>query len=217
MTLITKLPNCKSYHQKVIIMSKINKRTQNSTNTYIGELFNAHSKLNVVRLDLSYKKEVAENITTKEVKQHLNRLLNNRRHNKTVFGECVGHIVKLENGVDKGLHIHSLLFFDGHKINSGTYRASQIGEYWKYTITKGNGLYHNCNADESKYTNFGVGMINHFDTAKRNILTNMVTPYFAKEDQSVNDGLLPSERTFFKGIVTKEKSNAGRPRKEPNI
>jgi hypothetical protein len=196
-------------------MSKINKRTKNSTDTYIEELFDTYSKLNVIRLDLSYKKEVAENITTKEAKQDLNRLLNNRRHNKTVFGDCVGYIVKLENGVDKGLHFHVLLAFDGHKIDNGTYKGSQIGGVWEDTITNGKGLHYNCNADESKYTNFGVGMINHFDTDKRHILTNMVTPYFAKEDQKVNEGTSPRERTFFKGIVTKQKSNAGRPRKEP--
>jgi hypothetical protein len=199
-------------------MRKINKRTQKNIDAYIGELFDTYSKLNVVRLDLSYKMETAENITTKEVKQDLNRLLNNRRHNKTVFGECVGHIVKLENGDETNAnHLHAMLFFNGHKKDNGTYKAFQIGKYWEDTITNGNGTHHSCNADESKYKHFGVGMINHFDTDKRNILTTMVTTYFAKEEQKVNDGSEPSQRTLFKGIVTKKKSNAGRPRKEPNI
>ncbi|MFZ4860392.1 MAG: hypothetical protein ACOYL3_28880 [Desulfuromonadaceae bacterium] len=196
-------------------MKKINKRIQNSTDVYFGELFDTYSKLNVIRLDLSYKKEIAENITTKEVKQDLNRLLNNRRHNQTVFGDCVGHLCKLEKGEDKGNHLHSMFFFDGHKIENDGYKASQIGKYWVDNITNGNGLHHSCNADKSKYKHVGVGMINHFDTEKRNILTNMVASYFAKEEQQVNSDTSAKERTFFKGIVTKQKSNAGRPRKEP--
>jgi hypothetical protein len=199
-------------------MREINKRVQNSTDTYVEKLFDTYSKLNVIRLDLGYKKEVAENVTPKEVKQDLNRLLNNRRHNITVFGDCVGYIVKLEKGeVKKANHLHSLFVFDGHKIYNDTYKASQIGKYWEDTITNGKGTHHSCNADKSKYTHVGVGSINHFDTHKRNILTSLVTSYFAKEEQKVNDGSSPSERTLFKGNVTKQKSNAGRPRKDPNI
>lgn len=197
-------------------MRKINKRTQNSTDTYVEKLFDTYSKINVIRLDLRYKKEIAENITPKEVKQDLNRLLNNRRHNKTVFGECVGHLCKLEKGEEeKGNHLHTIFFFNGHKIDNDYYKASQIGKYWEDTVTNGKGTHHSCNAAKSKYRHFGVGMINHFDTDKRHILTNMVTSYFAKEEQKVNDGSSPKERTLFKGIVTKQKSNAGRPRNEP--
>lgn len=180
---------------------------------YVEELFDTHSRLNVVRLDLSYKKEIADKISTKEVKQDLKNLLNNRRHNETIFGECVGHICKLEKGKEKGNHLHSLFFFNGHKIENDAYKASQIGKYWEDTITNGKGLHHNCNADKAKYTFFGVGMINHFDTEKRDILTNFVTSYLAKDEQKANDGSSQRERTFFKGIVTKQKSNAGRPRK----
>ena len=50
-------------------MRKINNRIQSSTDSYVEELFDAYSKLNVIRLDLSYKKEIAENITPKEVKK----------------------------------------------------------------------------------------------------------------------------------------------------
>lgn len=197
-------------------MRKINNRIQSSTDSYVEELFDAYSKLNVIRLDLSYKKEIAENITPKEVKKDLSKLLNNRRHNKTVFGECVGHICKLEKGEEaKGNHLHTIFFFNGHKINNDSYKASQIGNYWEDTITNGKGTHHSCNTDKSKYTHVGIGKINHFDTDKRNILTTMVTSYFAKEEQKVNDGSSPKERTLFKGIVTKQKSNAGRPRKEP--
>ena len=194
-------------------MIKINKRTQSSMDNYVEGLFDTYSKLNVIRLDLSYNKEISKDITTNEVKQDLKRLLNNRRHNETIFGECVGHICKLEKGEEKGNHLHSLFFFNGHKIENDAYKASQIGKYWEETITDGKGMHHNCNANKSKYTHFGVGMINHFDTEKREILTNFVTPYLAKDEQDANDGSSGKERTFFKGIVTKQKSNAGRPRK----
>lgn len=198
-------------------MRKINKRTQSSMDNYVEELFDTYSKLNVIRIELSYNKKISKDITTKEVRQDLKRLLNNRRHNETIFGECVGHICKLEKGEEKGNHLHSLFFFNGHKIKNDVYKASQIGKYWKDNITNGKGLDHNCNAEKAGYTFYGVGMINHFDTDKRNILTNLVTSYFAKDEQKANDGSSQRERTFFKGIVTKQKSNAGRPRKEPNI
>ena len=195
-------------------MKIIDKRTKDSSDNYINKLFDTYAKLNVVRLDLSYKKELAQDISIKEVKKDLKRLLDNRRHNEAIFGENVGHICKLEKGEVKGPHLHTLFFFDGHKVEKDVYKASQIGKYWESSITDGKGLYRNCNANKKeKYKYLGIGSISHFDTDKRDILTNMVASYFAEEKQQVNDGSSASERTFFKGVVTKQKSNAGRPRK----
>lgn len=194
--------------------SRNSKRMVESTTTYLDQLLENHSKIQVVRLDLGYTKEHASQASLEEINQDLKHLLNNRRTKPTVFENMIGYIAKREFTEDKGPHIHSLFIYDGQKIIKDAFKGDQIGEYWNKTITDGKGIYHNCNREKDKYPECALGMIDHSDAAKRTVLKEKAVAYLCKEEQSVapikQSG---NEHSFTRGILPRKKSTAGRPRK----
>ena len=84
---------------------------------------------------------------------------NNWRGKSTLFANLKGYIWKLEWGPGKGIHYHLIFFFDGSQVLKDAYLAQQIGKYWTEVITKGSGLYWNCNASKDQYRELGIGVI----------------------------------------------------------
>ena len=190
---------------------KTNQRLE-STKKYIDDLSKNYSRLNIVRVDLGYKKEHKDNVTLEEANKNFKTMLNNKRSKPTIFDGMVGYVAKKELGEDKGVHIHMLAIYDGQKVREDITKGTQIGEYWNDNITKGNGVFHNCN--QNNYKDYkAVGIIEHNDKNKRKILDEKVLTYLCKDLQSV-DSLKTNtkDRTFTRGIAPKHKSNAGRPR-----
>lgn len=193
--------------------SRNSQRMIESTTTYIDDLFDIYSKMQFIRLDLSYTKEHAREASLEEINEDLTHLLNNRRTKPSIFKNMVGHIFKKEFTEDKGPHIHSLFIFDGQKVSKDEFIGEQIGKYWKNEITDGKGIYHNCNREKGRYAVCALGMIDHTDETKRTALKEKAIAYLCKEEQSV-DPIKQSgnERSFSRGIAPRKTSNAGRPR-----
>ncbi len=193
--------------------TKNNKNMVDSTTTYIDQLLENHSKIQVIRLDLSYTKEHAREASLEEINQDLKHLLNNRRTKPSIFENMIGYIAKKEHTKEKGPHIHTVFIYDGQKVSKDAYKGDQIGAYWKNEITNGKGIYHNCNREKAKYAECALGMIDHTDEAKRTVLKEKAIAYLCKEEQSI-DSIKQSgnERSFTRGIAPRKKSNAGRPR-----
>lgn len=189
----------------------VNKRIE-STKKYMDELQKENSKLNIIRVDLAYKKPHSDNVTLEEATNHLSRMFNNMRSKRTVFEGKVGHVVKCEHTDDKGIHFHVLLCYNGQKVQNGTFKADQIGQYWENEITQGYGSYHNCH--RNKYDRNGIGMLDHRDSDKRKILDENVIGYLCKDDQDISPlKQSKKDRAFTRGIITKSKEKLGRPRK----
>jgi len=186
-----------------------NKRLS-STRRYINNLLEVYSKINIVRIDIAYKKPYSDNINLEEAYSDLNHMINNTRSNKTVFGHMVGYIIKREYTVDRGMHFHVVFIFNGQKMQKDVYKAEQIGEYW-IKVTDNRGSYHNCNRNEYKDT--AIGMINYYDYEKIEALINKAVGYFCKDTQSISD-LIESKRykAFTKGVAPKVNKSVGRPR-----
>ena len=193
--------------------SRNSQRMTVSTTTYIDDLLDIYSKIQVVRVDLGYTKKHAREATLEEINQDLTHLLNNRRTKPSVFGNMVGYIAKREYTEKKGPHIHTVFIYDGQKVSKDAYKGDQIGEYWKTTITDGKGIYHNCNREKGKYSECALGMIEHTDEAKRAVLKEKAIAYLCKEEQSVGPiKESGKDRSFTRGIAPRKKNNAGRPR-----
>ena len=140
---------------------KTNQRLE-STKKYIDDLSKNYSRLNIVRVDLGYKKEHKDNVTLEEANKNFKTMLNNKRSKPTIFDGMVGYVAKKELGEDKGVHIHMLVIYDGQKVREDITKGTQIGEYWKDNITKGNGVFHNCNQNNYKdYKAVGISNITH--------------------------------------------------------
>ncbi len=188
------------------------KRRKESTEKYIDALLENNSKLCCVRVDLKYKQEFAKDVSLDTISKDLKRMLDNRRNNKTVFGNNLGYIIKKEVSDNGNPHLHALFFEDGNKVQKAAYKADQIGKYWNEDITKGKGCYENCNRRE--YKNNGIGMVDYTDEEKINNLKKHAVSYFYKTDQSMDALKINSkDRAIGRGAMPKPKSNAGRPRK----
>lgn len=198
--------------------SRNSQRMIDSTATYIDDLFDIYSKMDFIRLDLSYTKEHAREASLEDINQDLTHLLNNRRTKPSIFKNMVGYIAKKEYTEDKGPHIHSLFIFDGQKVCKDEFIGEKIGKYWKNEITDGKGIYHNCNRAKDRYTECALGKIDHTDEAKRTVLKEKAIAYLCKDEQSV-DPIKQSgnERSFTRGIAPRKKSNAGRPRQGDSV
>jgi len=192
-------------------ISKNTKKRLKSTENYINGLFENYSKINVLRFDVGYTNEHCKEITGEDLNNDINHMFNNMRSNKNLFDSKVGFIVKREEGVEKGVHAHVILFYNGQEIQKGAHLVDKIGEYWNNDITKGRGSYHNCN--RNKYEKDGTGMIDHKDTEKRKILLENVTNYLCKDEQVAKSGSDDkTNKSFTRGTMPKEKSKKGRPR-----
>ncbi len=189
---------------------KSNKRLH-STKEYVDALSQKHSKLNIIRVDLGYKKPHSQTITLKEANDDIKHMLNNVRSKPSIFAHQEGYIFKREYTEDKGPHLHAMFIFNGQKVQKDSFKADQIGTYWE-EITDGKGSYHNCH--RNTYERNGIGLLEHSDSDKRKILDEDVISYLCKEDQSIDDlEGNKKNRAFTRGTIKKNQKKKGRPRK----
>ncbi len=195
-------------------ISKNTNKRLDSTKEYVDTLQEQYSKLNIVRVDLSYKKPYSDDITLNEATKDLDRMMNNMRSKPSIFGGKVGYIFKKEYTEDKGIHVHGVFIYDGQQIQKDSFKGDQIGKYWQDVITQGKGSYHNCN--RNKYKQNGIGMLDYSDSEKRKVLDENVLSYLCKDEQHIGAVSTNSkDRAFTRGIIPKKsKGNVGRPRKE---
>ena len=188
------------------------RRRQDSNEKFMDALQDNFSKICVVRVDLGYRKDETEEVTLEKANNDINRLLNNRRNN-SIFDDNIAYLLKIENGEDKDVHVHSFFFYDGQKVQKDSIKGEAIGKYWTKKITNGKGNYYNCNRNDYK-DNHAIGMLDYRNVEKRRNLDNAMA-YLAKEEQSID--LLKSNeknRAIRRSTIPKSKGNMGRPRKE---
>ncbi len=184
---------------------------------YINGLFSIWSKLVVIRLDLGYESHLNANI--EDFQSHFKKFYTNARHNR-IFNHLGGYVLKIEYGIKKKLHLHLILFFNGHKRkgSSDIYLAKRIGEYWVNDITQGQGWYWNCNDEkEKKYRFVGIGLVEAKDMTKRKNLLRAVGYMCKKKIQVIKPLSNPRMKSIRKGVIPKKKLNLGRDRKEPDF
>lgn len=188
----------------------------NSLEGYIDALFAQHSRMLVVRVDLSYQSGFVSGREdfygdVKKVKAHWAKIQKYLHKGIPVDG-LLGFACKLEYGQLKGFHFHLLLFYNGSNHRQDGVLARMIGEYWRDSITAGAGRYFNCNAVKDKYRYLGIGMISFNQSDRISALKNRVASYLTKVDYWIR--LSPeSGRSFFRGNMPKLKSvKRGRPR-----
>lgn len=191
--------------------TKINNKQLESAKEYLDALQERCSKLNIVRVDLAYKKPYSDDMSLEALNKDIGHLLSNRRTKPSIFEHNVGYILKKEHTKDKGTHIHAMFMYDGQKVQKDAYKGDQISKYWQEVITKGKGSSFNCNRE--KYKANGIGMLDHKDSEKRKILDEDVLPYLCKDEQDITPMKNNKrEKAFSRGLLPKKKSNKGRPR-----
>ncbi|HEH9590684.1 TPA: inovirus-type Gp2 protein [Pseudomonas aeruginosa] len=150
---------------------------------YVDAVLNRYARTCVVRVDLYYRTEAQTRLRVERVFDDLSRLIAERERN-LIFDHEIGYICSVEQGEDRGYHIHAAFFFNGAEVGADIYRAERIGELWG-RITNGQGCFHNCNLEKEKYQDRqGLGLIHRNDlNARGNVQYAM--RYLVKNDQQL--------------------------------
>nr|WP_314709287.1 inovirus-type Gp2 protein [uncultured Comamonas sp.] len=172
--------------------------TSRSLLQYILDLKAAYSKLMIIRLDL-YTPSYLESVRHWE---QLKKYVAER-----YVGAYVGFAVKFEYGQQRGVHMHTMLFFNGSVVRQDVTIAKSIGEYWKSSVTAGEGTYSNCNAprhlNNMRYP--AVGTFQQFDERTLKGLKH-ITSYLTKQDLAVRFAVPGLSHTLRRGCISKKNS-----------
>jgi hypothetical protein len=186
------------------------RRNQRELTKLINRLFEHHSRLLVVRIDLRYRKDAADVIPLEMVQMHRDKLLLDRRNHPEVFDGLVGYAWGFERGAQEGgYHFHLLAIFDGARRREDIRIGMAIRDLWS-DITEGYGQCYISNFDKEKMESkgkLGIGMI-HRDNARLRInLIENVGGYLTKKSSTfdIQSGSTESGefRTFGKSWMPK--------------
>ena len=167
---------------------------------YVDAVLDRYARTCVVRVDLYYRTEAQARLRVEHVFHDLNRLIAERERN-LIFDHETGYICSVEQGEDRGYHIHAAFFFNGAEVSADIYRAQRIGELWQ-RITRGQGYFNNCNLEKDKHQDrLGIGLIHRRDLNAR-VNVHYAMRYLVKNDQHLR--LKPvGARCLRKGLVRK--------------
>lgn len=197
-----------------------NRNRRNSRNNeqrlceLIAALFACHSRLTVLRVDMSYTEYDSPYIDYQTARGHREQLCH-AFTTHPLFNQLVGFAWKLEWQPKKGFHYHVLMFFDGHQCQEDVILAQRIGELWSQAITMGQGLYYNCNRNaENHYYYNAMGRIDYHDVEKQHGLYELAE-YLTKVDEYAT--MLVTGRTFqtSRKPIPPTEPRPGRPRQFP--
>lgn len=185
-----------------------NNRNFDSLMDYINWMFDLRSRLLVVRIDLSFRAESRGQYDAEYARQCFQTFLHNMQSNQ-IFRDLIGYVWTMEYGADRGFHYHCIFCLDGHQRCKDISIGLQIGQYWRDTITQGEGYYYCCNNDipelELHGLPVGIGMIHRSEAEKVENMAAMAT-YLIKQEEDNKPQLravLPESlkrfRTFGRG------------------
>lgn len=152
---------------------------------YSDAMLACYSRTLIIRVDLYYYQTVQSRQRVEHVFNDLDRLIAQHERNP-IFDQLSGYICAVEQGEDRGYHIHAAYFFNGNQVRGDIYKAQQIGELWG-RITRGQGYFHSCNHEKEEYKDededqLGIGMILREDRKIR-VHVHYAMVYLVKDDQ----------------------------------
>jgi len=156
----------------------------------------------VIRLDLHYSSMFQYRQRVEDVFADLDKLSREIERNE-IFDHLIWHICSVEQGEERGYHIHTAFFFDGAKVRSDIYKARQVGQLWE-RITRDQGYYYSCNADKERYgDDLGIGLVYQTDAHIRSKVHKAMR-YLAKDEDTQHLRVKPEgARCLRKGQLRK--------------
>lgn len=180
-----------------INLKRNEKETSESLFQYILGLKAVYSKLMIIRLDL-FTQDCLGSLRDWE---RLRKYVSDR-----YMGSYVGYAVKFEYGRQRGVHMHTVLFFDGSVVRQDVTIAKAIGEHWKDSVTAGGGTYGNCNTlEHRKNMRYpAVGTFHQFDELNLKGLRHIAN-YLTQQDLAVRFAVPGLVHTLRRGNINKKK------------
>lgn len=167
-------------------------------NELVDSIFNKHSKVLVLRVDfgysLRYMHSLAGVVCSERVRRDMASFIKDL--NKGVLKRgLLGYMWKLEFGPVKQFHYHCMFFLNGSKFQQDIVIAKKLGEHWKNSVTKGDGVYFNCNVDKDAYPYPALGEKLRSDP-EGIIAVKKAAEYLVKLDWLARPNLPSGRRTF---------------------
>lgn len=168
----------------------------------VDQVLDAYRSVVVIRLDLHYSSISQYRQRVEDVFTDLDRLAREIERNQ-IFEHLIWHICSVEQGEERGYHVHTAFFFDGTKVRSDVYKARQVGQLWE-RMTRGLGYYYSCNADKERYgDDLGIGVVYQADVQIRSKVHKAMR-YLAKDEDTQHLRLKPEgARCLRKGQLRK--------------
>lgn len=177
---------------------------QEKVSECVDQILDSYPSVVVIRLDLHYSSIFQYRQRVEDVFADLDRL-NREIERNPIFDHLIWHICRVEQGEERGYHIHTAFFFDGAKVRSDVYKARQIGRLWG-GVTRGLGYYYSCNADKERYgADLGIGVFcqRHDDIRSK---VHKAMHYLVKDEDTQHLRVKPNgARCFRKGLLPKPK------------
>jgi len=192
---IRDVANSPSFKKRMGRRKEKTTKRYHSAKSHIDRLFDNHPKMLVVRINLSYRHEVAMDRTDRDVKSDLQNLKNNGRKNSALLKETAGDIWALKWAPGTGLYIHLIIFFVSSGKFTGDELAVNVGKYWVEHITNNFGQYTNCNSSTINDWKLGIGEISADDNEKRARLLDVVL-HLAESEEYLRATRLGSGKLF---------------------
>lgn len=175
-----------------------------SLKRYLLSLLQRYKRLLVVRLDLYYRQPYAQDprvCTHQRISADRVQFLNLIRRNYPAF---VGYAWKLEVGIQRHWHAHTLLCFDGNAVRLDAVIGRHLGDAW-VQLTLDQGDYFNCNGKRHQYKHDAIGMVHAYRPDEVALLLGSPATYLTKIDYYAGLELPDGARTFGKGQLPREK------------
>ncbi|MHA3114603.1 inovirus Gp2 family protein [Acinetobacter sp. ANC 4635] len=123
-----------------------------------------YSRVLLVRVDLYFSAQAQKDMTIHRCHQYLQILLNRLSNRDGCFSNLHWWAWALEQGLQRGYHIHLLLVYDGHRHQNDYYLGLEVGRYWRDVLTDGEGEFYTSNQPKIKHryslmNRLGIGMI----------------------------------------------------------
>lgn len=168
----------------------------------VDQVLDSYRSVVVIRLDLHYSALSQYRLRVEDVFTDLDKLSRDIERNR-IFDHLIWHICSVEQGEERGYHIHTAFFFDGTKVRSDVYKARQVGRLWE-SITRGQGYYFSCNADKERYgDDLGIGVIWQGDARSQGTV-HKAMHYLAKDEDTQHLRVKPvGSRCLRKGLLRK--------------
>ncbi|MCO7036128.1 inovirus Gp2 family protein [Pseudomonas carnis] len=159
------------------------RKQEDRVTDYTDAVLDRYARTVVVRVNLYYHLMSQARQHVESVFNDLDRLVYERERNP-IFKHEIGYICSVEQGQDRGYHIHAAFFFNGSEVCRDIYKARQIGELWE-GMTRGVGYFDSCNQDKGRYGNrLGIGVIFRNDREARSHV-HYAMRYLVKDDQQL--------------------------------
>lgn len=145
-----------NFQNEIANLARVQKYNEKSLINYVTNLKRAYRRLMVVRVDLYCKKDF---VSLNQISSYWQQLL--REVMRDYANSFAGYAVKFEYGVDRGVHLHVMFFFDGDEVRQDATIAKSIGIRWNSIVPNDIGSFFNGNTDihKQRMRHCAVGII----------------------------------------------------------